>query len=65
MADDDTSDAKRAITVPSLLGVISPSTTAILPAVAADVALDAAGRSYDVKPVFVVIDVVVSEYCDQ
>lgn len=45
MAEADTSEAKRMTTVPLADGETCPSITAILPAVAADVALAAAGRS--------------------
>ena len=61
MALLSTSEAWRTITVPLLDGVIYPSTTAVLPAVAALVAFDAAGRSYAVRPEWTVSLVVVSE----
>ena len=45
MADEATSEAKRAMTVPFADGVMNPSMIATLPAVAALDALDAAGVS--------------------
>jgi hypothetical protein len=56
-ADDETSEAKRAITVPLALGWMTPSITATLPTVM-DVELDAAGTSYAVA-LFTVWEVVV------
>jgi hypothetical protein len=47
MADDETSDAKRAITVPFADGLMTPSMMAMLPAVR-EVAFAAAGMSYAV-----------------
>jgi hypothetical protein len=61
IAEEPTSEANRATTVPFADGVMWPSTIARLPAVVGEVALLAAGRSYAVRPVLRVSVVVVSE----
>lgn len=62
MALLSTSLANLTITVPLAVGVNSPSMMAVFPAVAALVPLDAAGKSYAVRPWFVVCVVVVRLY---